>query len=156
MCIVQRRNEVRWRAGQETSLTSPCSNLSSFGSKCTLLKKVLMTWDFLAPCSDSAPGNCAPCHPRYVIGVMQQKSQKFSKANNFKSEHHEHLQFSKTINDRSCTDCQQRLLAAFQVSSCSFVSLLCLPNAFFQRGPVFVLLIIKLFGHSTSYFLKVR
>jgi len=37
-----------------------------------------------------------------------------------------------------------------------FVSLLCLPHAFFRRGPVFVLLIIKLFRHSTSYFFEVR
>jgi len=36
----------------------------------------------------------------------------------------------------SCTDCQQRLLAAFQVSSCRFVSLLYLLHAFFRRGPV--------------------
>jgi len=37
-----------------------------------------------------------------------------------------------------------------------FVSLLCLPHAFFRLGPVFVLLIIQLFRHSTSYFFKVR
>jgi len=29
------------------------------------------------------------------------------------------------------TGCQQRLLAAFQILSCIFVSLLCLPHAFF-------------------------
>jgi len=38
----------------------------------------------------------------------------------------------------------------FSFFLCSFVSLLCLPYAFFRRGPVVVLLIIKLFGHSTS------
>jgi len=37
-----------------------------------------------------------------------------------------------------------------------FVSLLCLSHSFFVREPVFVLLIIKLFGHSTSYFFNVR
>jgi len=37
-----------------------------------------------------------------------------------------------------------------------FVSLLCLPHAFFRRGPVLVLLITKVFGHSISYFFKVR
>jgi len=46
-----------------------------------------------------------------------------------------------------CTDCQQRLQAAFQVFSCSSVPLPCLPHAFLRRGPVFVLLIIKVFGH---------
>jgi len=43
----------------------------------------------------------------------------------FKSERHEllfheHLQFSNAIRHGSCTDCQQRLLTAFQASSCSF------------------------------------
>ena len=37
----QGRAEVRWRPGQETSLAPPCSNLGSFASKCTVLKKVL-------------------------------------------------------------------------------------------------------------------
>jgi len=37
-----------------------------------------------------------------------------------------------------------------------FVSLLILPHAFLRCGPVFVLLIIKLFRHSTSYFFKFR
>jgi len=53
----QGRNEVRWRPGQEPSLAPPCSNLRSFGSKYTLLKKVLATLTglFGAPHSDSAP-----------------------------------------------------------------------------------------------------
>jgi len=37
-------NEVRWRPGQETSVARPCLNLSSFGSKFTLWKKVLLTF----------------------------------------------------------------------------------------------------------------
>jgi len=37
----QGRNEVRWRQGQEAILGLPCSNLRSFGSKCTALKKLL-------------------------------------------------------------------------------------------------------------------
>ena len=39
----QGRNEVRCRPGQEASLAPPCSNLRSFGSKYTVLKKVLAT-----------------------------------------------------------------------------------------------------------------
>jgi len=39
----QGRNEVRWRPGQEASLAPPCSKLRSFGSKYTILKKVLAT-----------------------------------------------------------------------------------------------------------------
>ena len=38
------RSEVRWRPEQEASLVPPCSNLRSFESKCTVLKKVLVTW----------------------------------------------------------------------------------------------------------------
>ena len=34
-------------------------------------KKAFMISVFLAPRSDSVPGNCAPCPPRYVTGVMQ-------------------------------------------------------------------------------------
>ena len=40
---LQGRNEVRWRPGQEANLRPPSSNLRSFGSKCTVLKKVLLT-----------------------------------------------------------------------------------------------------------------
>jgi len=63
----------------------------------------------------------------------------------------------RTLNgmDLAQADCQRRSLAAFHVSSRNFVSLLCLPHGFFRRGPVFVLLIVKLFRHSTSYFFKV-
>jgi len=65
----QGRNVVRWRPGQEASLAPSCSNLNSFGSKCTVLKKVLVTLLglFSVPRSHSAPtavmqrpGNCAP------------------------------------------------------------------------------------------------
>ena len=40
---MQGRNEVRWRPGQEESLAPPCSKLRSFGSKCSVWKKVLVT-----------------------------------------------------------------------------------------------------------------
>jgi len=40
---IQGRNGVRWRSGQEASLAPPCSNLRYFGSKCTVLRKVLVT-----------------------------------------------------------------------------------------------------------------
>ena len=56
------RNEVRWLPGKEASLARPCSNLSSFGSKRTVLKKVLVTllglFRFLR--SDSSPGELYP------------------------------------------------------------------------------------------------
>ena len=63
------RNEIRWRPGKETSLAPPCSNLRSFGSKCTALKKVLVTslGLFGALRSNSAPGElCPPFLPRYA------------------------------------------------------------------------------------------
>jgi len=54
---MQGRNEVRWRPGQEASLVPPCLNLSSFESKCIVMKKVLLTLleRFEAPRSHSAP-----------------------------------------------------------------------------------------------------
>jgi len=50
--------------GARSKLGAPCSNLRSFGSKCAVLKKVLVTLlgffgapgSDLAPHSDSAPG----------------------------------------------------------------------------------------------------
>ena len=61
----QGRNEVRWRPGQEASLAPPCSNLRSFGTKCTVLKEVLVTLLglFGAPIGIRRPGNCAPLPP---------------------------------------------------------------------------------------------
>ena len=155
---VQGRNEVRWRLVQETSLPHPCSNLRSFGSTCTVLKKCLWHfWNFLAPAVIRRRGIMPPCPPSLRLWCYAMKIKTFSENKQIiKSERHEHLQFSNTISHGSCADCQQRLLAAFQVSSCSFVSLPCLPHTFFRRGPVFVSLIIKLFGYSTSYFFKVR
>jgi len=63
----QGRTEFRWHLGQETRLASPCSSLSFFGSKCTVLKKVLATLlgllTFGRPRSDSAPGALCPLSP---------------------------------------------------------------------------------------------
>jgi len=57
----QGRNEVRCRPGKEASLASSCSNLRSFRSKFTVLKKVLVTLLglFGAPIVIWRPGNCA-------------------------------------------------------------------------------------------------
>ena len=41
--MTQGRTEVRCCPGQEKILAPPCSNLRSFGSKCTVLKKKLAT-----------------------------------------------------------------------------------------------------------------
>jgi len=65
---LQGRNEVRLQPEQEASLAPQCSNLRSFGSKCTALKKVPMTMlglfgdpqSFDAPHDDFAPEKCAP------------------------------------------------------------------------------------------------
>jgi len=65
----QGRNEVRWRPGQGSCLASPCSNLRSFGSKFTVLKKVFVTLfaTFWRPRSDLALGDlCPPCSPSYT------------------------------------------------------------------------------------------
>ena len=72
----QGRNEIRRRPGQWASLAPPRSNLRSFGSKRTVLKKVFVTFLklFGAQCSDSAqpavirrPGNCAPFAPLVTL-----------------------------------------------------------------------------------------
>jgi len=123
---VQGRNEVRWRLGQETSLAPPCSNLRSFGSKCTVLKQVLVTllWLF-GPIG--RPGNCDPLYPSFRLWCHAIKIGKFSENKQiFKSERHEllfhkHLQFSNTIRHGSFTDCQQWLLAVFQVFLLKFL-----------------------------------
>jgi len=103
---MQGRNKVRLRLGQKTSLVPPWSNrcshdrslappwlnLSSFESKFTVLKKVLVTLLglFGASCSNSAspqwfntpivvnwrPGNCAPLPLlRYTPGYMHTPQQ---------------------------------------------------------------------------------
>jgi len=61
--------EVRWRPRQEASLAPPCSNLRYFGSKCTVLKKVVVALLGLFGIlrSDSAPGELCPL--RYATAV---------------------------------------------------------------------------------------
>ena len=62
-------NEIRCHPGQEASLAPSFSNMSFFGSKCTVLKKVLVTLLGLcdAPAVIRRPGNCAPlAHLRYT------------------------------------------------------------------------------------------
>jgi len=81
---------------------------------------------FWSPAVIRRQGNCAPLPPSLRLWCYATKIGKFSENKQiFKSERHElvfheHLQFSNTIRHGSCTDCQQRLLAAFQVSACSF------------------------------------
>jgi len=81
---------------------------------------------FWLPAVIRCPGNCAPLSPSLRLWCYAVKIRKFSENKQiFKSNRHEllfqkHLQFSTAIQHGSCTDCQQRLLAAFQVSSCSF------------------------------------
>ena len=63
LIIHQEHTEVRWCPGQETSLVPPCSNLRFFGSKCTVLKKVLATLLGGFGASDSEPGELCPHCP---------------------------------------------------------------------------------------------
>ena len=93
---------------------------------------------FWLPAVIGRPVNYGPLPPSLRLWCYVIKIGKFfGKENIFKSERHEllfheHLQLSNTIRHGSCTNRQQRLLAAFQASSCSFLSLLCLPDAFFS------------------------
>jgi len=52
----QGRNDAIWRPGQEASLAPSCSNLRSLGSKCSVLKKVLVTWSGLFGAAAVIPG----------------------------------------------------------------------------------------------------
>jgi len=78
VCTHRERNEVRWRREQEASLATPSSNLRSFGSKCTVLKNVLVTSLGLlgASRSDSAPGKLCPSCPSLVTPPVYTHSPK--------------------------------------------------------------------------------
>jgi len=58
------------RGKKQLSLAPPCSNLRSFGSKCTVLKKVLVTLLGLgsAPHSHPAPGELCLLPRHYAHG----------------------------------------------------------------------------------------
>jgi len=158
MCIVQGRNEVRRRLEHETSLPPHVRTWGLSEANVLFWKKVLMAFlKLFGHRSDSEPKNRAPYPTRYVSGVMQWKSENIPKANRFSSSNVMNIcNFRKQYGmDLAQTD-NKGFLAAFQVSSCGFVSLPCLPHAFLRCGPVFVLLIIKHFGHWTSNFFKVR
>jgi len=62
----QGRKEFRWCSWQEASLVPRCSNLRSFGSKCTFRNKCAIVI--------RRPGYCGPCPPRYApagcLGLM--------------------------------------------------------------------------------------
>jgi len=71
----QGRTEVKWCPGQAAGLAPPCSNLKSFGSKCTELKKEFVTLlglygatrsDLVPPIVIWRQGICAPLPPRYA------------------------------------------------------------------------------------------
>jgi len=58
------RNKVRWRPGQATSLAPPCSNLSSFGSKCAVEESTCdIVGTFRHPRNHSATGQFRPPCP---------------------------------------------------------------------------------------------
>jgi len=67
---VQGRNEVRWRPEQGASLAPPCSKLMSFGSKCTVLKKVLVTLLGFFGDPRSHSSIVPPLPPRYAPGSV--------------------------------------------------------------------------------------
>jgi len=114
---VQGRNDVRWRLGQETSLAPPCSNLRSFGSKCTILK--ICAYDsvvtFCPPQWFGARGIVAPCPPSLRLCCYAIKIGKFfRKQTNFQvrtswTSIPWTSAISNTIRHGSCADCQQRL-----------------------------------------------
>jgi len=73
--ITQGRTEVRWRPGQEASLAHPCSNLSSFGSKCTALTKVLVMFlGLFGALPGMALGSFSP-PPRYAPEITTHRGE---------------------------------------------------------------------------------
>ena len=81
---------------------------------------------FWSPRMIQRPGNCALlphslrlwCYAIKIGKCSENKHIFISKCHELLF--HKHLQFSNTIRHGICTDYQQRLLAAIQVSSCSF------------------------------------
>ena len=152
--------------GREASLAPPCSNLRSFRKQMYYMEKsaydIVVT--FWPPAMIRRPMNCAPLLLSLRLWCYSIKIRKFSENKQiFKSERHE-LLFREhaaifeynSLPHGSCADCQQKLLGAFPVSSCSFcVTSNPVPRVI-SSWTCFVLLIMKLFRHSTSYFFEVR
>ena len=59
--VTQEHTEVRWRSGQKRNLAPPCSNLRSFGNKCSVLKEKRGTLlGLFSDPSDSTPEALCP------------------------------------------------------------------------------------------------
>ena len=141
------------RDKKQVSGLAPSSNLRSFRSKCTVLKQVLKTlWLFGRPEWFGTLGIIPPCPPRYVCGVLQQISENFPKINKFSSQNVMNSSSMNICNFRTQYGSDHAQTADkgywrhFRFIRVVFVSRICLPHAFFRRGPVFVLLIIKFSG----------
>jgi len=121
--MLQGRNEVRWLSGQETSLAPQRSNLTSFGSKCTVEESTCdNVGNFWRPCSGSAPGELLPpCSLSYAPGMLRAIERAFRKKVNI----------FVTINHwywKACWDCLHLIIAYH-----AFVPQLGLP----KRCPLF-------------------
>ena len=133
---VQGRNKVGRRLGQKTSLALPCSNLRSFGSKCTVVKEVLMSllWLFGPPQWFGVRG-IVPLAPLVTPLVMCNKNRKiFRKETNFQVRtSRTSIPWTSGIFEHNtpwpcnCTHCQQGYWRHFMFLRVVFVSLLCLP-----------------------------
>jgi len=90
---------------QEASLEPPCSNLKSFGSKCTVLKKVLVTLLglFGAPIVIRRPGNCAPIVAPLGTTYFDVKTISFMPANSVlaKTRHAVHPKFNCFLRNKA-------------------------------------------------------
>jgi len=121
-----RKNEIRWRLGIQ--VWRP--HVWTWGLSEANVQFWKNAYDiaatFCPPVVIRRPRNFSPSLRLWCYAIKIGKFSEIKKI--FKSERHEllfheHLQFSNAIlglPHRTCTDWQQRLLAAFQVSSCSF------------------------------------
>ena len=115
-----------------------------------------------APTVIRRPGNI-PLAPLVTSLVLCYKNRKnVPKINKFSYPNVMNFYFKKICNFRTQYGMDLAQTASkgcwrqFRFLRVVFVSLLCLPHAFFRRGAVSVLRIIKVFRHSASYFFKVR
>ena len=153
--------------GARNKFGAPCSNLRSFGSKWTVdfktvvLKKVLMTllWLFASPQWFGAQGIVLLRPPSLRLWCYAINIGKFSENKKFSSPNIMYFYSMNICNFRTqysmdlAQTANKGYWRHFRFLRVVFVALLCLPHAFFRRGPVFVLLKSKTFPTSNKLLL---
>ena len=117
---------------------------------------------FWQPVVNRRPGNCAPFPPSLRLWWYAIKTGKFTKINKFSSPNVMNFYSMNICNFRTqygvnlAQTANKGYCRHFRFLRVVFCVTSMPAHTFFRRGPVLILLIIKLFRHSTSYFFKVR